>query len=216
MPTWPHLVRNKCYYINQDVNACYMRDAWYEWSFSNFEFRISNRRTFLHAQNSKFKIQNLPRKGCVMSVLSAETQKQVEDALVKKGLLTAAKLKELKTKAEKQNTPFFSLLVTEGQVSNEDLTKTIAKVNNIPYVNLSGVIIDAEVLALLPRETAERYMAVPLGEMQKRLVVAMLDADNVQAVDFLSNKMIDIHDGCKYFGRWYANSDIFGADPCLA
>jgi len=32
-------------------------------------------------------------------------------------------------------------------------------------------------------------MAVPLGEMQSRLVVAMLDADNVQAVDFLSNKI---------------------------
>jgi type IV pilus assembly protein PilB len=32
-------------------------------------------------------------------------------------------------------------------------------------------------------------MAVPLGEMQHRLVIAMLDADNVQAVDFLSNKI---------------------------
>jgi len=32
-------------------------------------------------------------------------------------------------------------------------------------------------------------MAVPLGEMQHRLVVAMLDASNVQAVDFLSNKV---------------------------
>ena len=32
-------------------------------------------------------------------------------------------------------------------------------------------------------------MAVPLGEMQRRLVVAMLDADNVQAVDFLANKI---------------------------
>src|SRR3990167_7257459 len=32
-------------------------------------------------------------------------------------------------------------------------------------------------------------MAVPLGEMQNRLVIAMLDADNVQAVDFLSNKI---------------------------
>jgi type IV pilus assembly protein PilB len=32
-------------------------------------------------------------------------------------------------------------------------------------------------------------MAVPLGEMDKKLVVAMLDADNVQAVDFLSNKI---------------------------
>ena len=28
-----------------------------------------------------------------------------------------------------------------------------------------------------------------LSEMQNRLVVAMLDADNVQAVDFLSNKI---------------------------
>ncbi len=32
-------------------------------------------------------------------------------------------------------------------------------------------------------------MAVPLGTMQNRLVVAMLDADNVQAVDFLSSKI---------------------------
>jgi type IV pilus assembly protein PilB len=32
-------------------------------------------------------------------------------------------------------------------------------------------------------------MAVPLGEMQHRLVVAMLDADNVQAVDYLSNRI---------------------------
>jgi type IV pilus assembly protein PilB len=124
-----------------------------------------------------------------MSVLSAATQKQVEDSLVSKGLLTTDKLKELKAKAVSQNTPFFSLLVAEGQVSNEELTKTVAKINNVPYVNLSGVIIDPEVLALLPRDTAERYMAVPLGEMQKRLVVAMLDADNVQAVDFLSNKI---------------------------
>jgi type IV pilus assembly protein PilB len=32
-------------------------------------------------------------------------------------------------------------------------------------------------------------MAVPLGVMQNRLVVAMLDADNIQAVDFLSTKI---------------------------
>ncbi|HEY9712104.1 MAG TPA: GspE/PulE family protein, partial [Chroococcales cyanobacterium] len=49
--------------------------------------------------------------------------------------------------------------------------------------------IDPDILDLLPQEIAERYMAVPLGEMQQRLVVAMLDADNVQAVDFLSNKI---------------------------
>lgn len=124
-----------------------------------------------------------------MSVLSADTQKQVEQALVKDGKIAQDKLDELVKKAEKDHAPLLGLLVSEGHVSNEDLTKTIAAITNVPYVNLSTARIDPEILSLLPRETAEQYMAVPLGEMQHRLVVAMLDADNVQAVDFLSKKI---------------------------
>ena len=124
-----------------------------------------------------------------MSVLSTAAQKQVEDTLVKDEVLTKDKLTELKTAAEKESTPLLSFLVTNGHVTDEAMTKTIAHVTKVPYVNLSSAHIDPEVLELLPQEVAERYMAVPLGEMQNRLVVAMLDADNVQAVDFLSNKI---------------------------
>lgn len=124
-----------------------------------------------------------------MSVLSAKTQSQVEDKLVADGLISKEKLAEVKAKADKENTPLFSMLVHEGFVPNETLTKTIAFITRVPYVNLMNALIDPEVLALLPQDIAERYMAVPLGEMHNRLVVAMLDADNVQAVDFLSNKI---------------------------
>ncbi len=124
-----------------------------------------------------------------MSVLSAANQQQVEDELVQAGVLTTEKLEELKKKSEAEHSPILSLLLSEGSVSNEDLTKAIAKVTNVPYVNLSQAAVDAKILKLLPQDIAERYMAVPLGEMQHRLVVAMLDADNVQAVDFLSNKI---------------------------
>lgn len=124
-----------------------------------------------------------------MSVLSTAAQKQVEDSLVKDGVLSKEQLADLKDKAEKENTPFLSYLTTSGLIPDEALTKTIAHVTKVPYVNLSGARIPIEVLDLLPQEVAERYMAVPLGEMQNRLVVAMLDADNVQAVDFLSNKI---------------------------
>jgi len=124
-----------------------------------------------------------------MSVLSVTIQKQVEETLVEQGLVSAEAMQELKTKSQKQHAPLFGLLVSEGKVSNEALTKTIARVNKVPYVNLSESHIDPKLLSLLPRDIAERYMAVPLGEMQHRLVVAMLDADNVQAVDFLSNKI---------------------------
>jgi len=124
-----------------------------------------------------------------MSVLSATAQQQVEDSLVAQKLISAEELTQLHERSDKENTPILSLLVNEAHVSDEDLTRTTAKVSNVPYVNLSDAKIDGDVLALLPQEIAERYMAVPLGEMQHRLVVAMLDADNVQAADFLSNKI---------------------------
>lgn len=124
-----------------------------------------------------------------MSVLSASTQEQVEQALVHDGLISKAKIDDLKKKAEDSHTPLLSLIVSEGGVTEEDLTKATAQVAKVPYVNITNTHVDPKVLDLLPQDLAERYMAVPLGEMQHRLVVAMLDADNVQAVDFLSNKV---------------------------
>lgn len=124
-----------------------------------------------------------------MSVLSAATEQQVEDALVNGSMVTADRLKEARDAANKQHEPIFSYMVKNHYITDEQLTKANATITKVPYVNLLTARVDPTVLNLLPQDTAERYMAVPLGEMQHRLVVAMLDADNVQAVDFLSNKI---------------------------
>ncbi len=124
-----------------------------------------------------------------MSVLSVDSIQQLNDALVSGGMLTAEKMEEGKAAAAKAGEPLVSYLLKNNFINDEQLTKAHAALTNVPYVNLTTAKIDPKILALLPQETAERYMAVPLGEMQHRLVVAMLDADNVQAVDFLSNKI---------------------------
>lgn len=124
-----------------------------------------------------------------MNVLSPTTQQHVEEMLVKSGAITDDKLVEIKEKAKSSSEPLFGLLLSEGHINDEQLTKTLATVSKVPYVNLSKARIEPKTLDLLPQDIAEHYMAVPLGKMQNRLVVAMLDADNVQAVDFLSNKI---------------------------
>ncbi len=124
-----------------------------------------------------------------MNILSPTTQQNVEDELIADGLISNNQLNLLKNEAKKQNQPVFSLLLKEGHITDEQLTKALAETSNVPYVNLSKARINPRTLELLPQDIATRYMAVPLGEMQNRLVVAMLDADNVQAVDFLSNKI---------------------------
>jgi type IV pilus assembly protein PilB len=124
-----------------------------------------------------------------MNLISPVTQSKVEDVLVADGVISELELEKFRRDAKQAKQPLVSLLVNSGRISDEQLTKALAEVNNLPYVNLSNVHVEPKILALLPQDVAEHYMAVPIGEMQNRLVVAMLDAGNVQAVDFLSNKI---------------------------
>jgi type IV pilus assembly protein PilB len=124
-----------------------------------------------------------------MSILSAATEQQVTNILVSENMLTADKLSEAKFACAKAGQSLLGYLVKNNIISEEQLTKANATVTKMPYVNLLSAKINSDILQLLPKDIAERYMAVPLGEMHHSLVVAMLDADNVQAVDFLSNRI---------------------------
>lgn len=130
-----------------------------------------------------------------MAVITEELQGKLEQLLVSEGALTKEQLEEHRKSAKTSGTPILTELLQSQLVDNETLTKATAKVSSLPYVNLTDATISQQVLSLLSQEIAERYMAVPLGELgegpssAKRLAIAMLDANNVQAVDFLANKI---------------------------
>jgi type IV pilus assembly protein PilB len=124
-----------------------------------------------------------------MSVISAASGQKVEKTLVSLGMLSEDKLIEAKKLADEKKEPLIGYLINNKYITDEQLTKANATITKVPYVNLTAAKVDPTILKLLPQDIAERYMAVPLGQMQHRLVVAMLDADNVQAVDFLSNRI---------------------------
>ncbi|HET9412270.1 MAG TPA: GspE/PulE family protein [Candidatus Saccharimonadales bacterium] len=124
-----------------------------------------------------------------MSILTDDNQKKLEALLISEKLTTEDALKKFRKQAQAESKPLFVLLVENKVITNEVLTRLIAQVSGVPYVDLSQALIDQTVLDLLPRDIAEHFMAVPLGEVQNRLAVAMLDANNVQAVDYLANKI---------------------------
>ncbi len=129
-----------------------------------------------------------------MATLTDELQTKLEQLFISSGVLTKEKLDEHKEVAKKKGVPLIAELVQSKALTDEDLTKSTASVSGVPYVNLTEATITPDVLKLLSKDIAERYMAVPLGELrgqgsQTKLAVAMLDANNVQAVDFLTNKI---------------------------
>jgi type IV pilus assembly protein PilB len=124
-----------------------------------------------------------------MALLTGDIQEKLINLLIDEGLVTKDVLLGAQASSTKSTKPLLGVLTEEHIVDDEMLTHAIAQVSGVPYVNLTNSIIDQNVLALLPEDIAERFMAVPLAEVQNRLAVAMIDANNVQAVDYLSNRI---------------------------
>ena len=124
-----------------------------------------------------------------MALLTDDIQEKLIKLLVDEGLVSSVVLDAAKLEATSASKPLFSLLAEQQIVDDELLTHAIAQVSGVPYVNLANTIIDQNILSLLPEDIAERFMAVPLAEVQNRLAVAMIDANNVQAVDYLANRI---------------------------
>ncbi len=124
-----------------------------------------------------------------MALLTSDIQDKLVGLLISEGLVEEAKLQEAGAKSAASNKPLLAILTEDDIVDDEMLTHAIAQVSGVPYVNLTSSLIDQNVLSLLPEDIAERFMAVPLAEVQNRLAVAMIDANNVQAVDYLANRI---------------------------
>lgn len=122
-----------------------------------------------------------------MALLTTDMQDKLVTLLSEEGLVSADVLQAATEESTSNNKPLFALLTERHIIDDEMLTHAIAQVSGVPYVNLTNSVIDQHVLDLLPEDVAERFMAVPLAEVQNRLAVAMVDASNVQAVDYLAS-----------------------------
>ena len=124
-----------------------------------------------------------------MALMTNEIQDKLIRLFEDEGLVAKDVLEAATAESKQANKPLLGVLTTKGVIDDELLTHAIAHVSGVPYVNLNNSMVDQSVLSLLPSDVAERFMAVPLAEVENRLAVAMVDASNVQAVDYLANRI---------------------------
>lgn len=122
-----------------------------------------------------------------MALLTDDIQEKLVDLLISEGLVQESSMRQAEQEAKQTGKPLLSVVADKQLAHSEMLTHAIAQVSGVPYVNLTNSLIDQSILSLLPEDIAERFMAVPLAEVQNRLAIAMIDANNVQAVDYLAN-----------------------------
>lgn len=121
-----------------------------------------------------------------MTLITNDIQERLSKLLVEEGLLRAEVVTESLEKSRQLEKTFVAYLLENKILDNEVIVHAISYVSGIPYVNLENTTIPQDILDLVTLEVAERNMAVPIAEVQGRLAVAMLDATNIQAVDYLT------------------------------
>ncbi|MEK7147812.1 MAG: hypothetical protein AAB758_00785, partial [Patescibacteria group bacterium] len=116
-------------------------------------------------------------------------ESQLENFITDSGLISKKDLEEAKAVAEEKNLSIGKVLVTRGILSDDDLRRAQAYVIGIPFVDLKNQKIDFEVLSLIPEPIARNHNIVAFKKNPDSLEVAMLDTDDLTAIDFIKKKV---------------------------
>lgn len=111
-------------------------------------------------------------------------RKRLGDLLVEANVLTEDQLQHALA-IKQPNERLGDVLIKEQLVTEQTLIEVLEFQLGIPHVNLGQFPIDLEIIQLVPKEIAKRYLLVPLRKEKNKLFVAMADPMDYFAIEEL-------------------------------
>ena len=107
------------------------------------------------------------------------------ELLLRDQIISPEQLQRAQEESRKSGDRLGNSLIKTGAIPEEDLTQFLSKQYGVPAVNLAEFDIDAEVIALVPKDVALRHRVVPVNRAGSSLIVAIADPSNILAIDDL-------------------------------
>ena len=111
------------------------------------------------------------------------TRAKMGEVLVRDGLITSEQLRWALHEQHVSGGKVGEVLVRALILTEDQIAEALAKREGIPHVDLTTLEIDRAAVALIPARTAQREVMIPIGFREGRLLVAMADPLDVQAID---------------------------------
>jgi len=105
------------------------------------------------------------------------------------GLVTRKDFEGSEKEAETKKISIGEVLVNKGKLNEDDLRRIQAYVLGIPFVDLKSQKVDFQVLSLIPEPIARNHNIVAFKATPTDLEVAMLDTDDLSAIEFVKKKV---------------------------
>lgn len=116
-------------------------------------------------------------------------EKQLEDFILDSGLVSKADLNSAIKEAEGKKESVGKVLINNGKLTEDDLRRMQAYILGIPFVDLKDEKLPIDVLSLIPEPIARNHNIVAFKKTDTALEVAMLDTEDLTAIDFIKKKV---------------------------
>ena len=104
------------------------------------------------------------------------------------GLVSAKDFDTAEIEAKKTGQQVGDILKAKNAIGEDELRRTYAYILGIPFVSLVGTTIKYDVLSMIPEPVARRNNIIAYNHSAEELEVAMLDTDDLAAIDFIKKK----------------------------
>jgi len=116
-------------------------------------------------------------------------EKQLKEFILDSGLVTKADISHAEEVSKKKGENIGDVLVSSGKLTDDNLRRIQAYVIGIPFVDLKKQKVPFETLSLIPEPIARTNNIVAFKKTEDTLEVAMLDTDDLSAIDFVKKKV---------------------------
>jgi type IV pilus assembly protein PilB len=113
----------------------------------------------------------------------AEKKRDLREALVSSGLLTAEQVHEAVEEGRRAGESMLKTILRKKLLDEGTVIKFLEEVMGFPRVSLASYLVDQKTLDAIPPAVVKKYGVVPLFLMENTLSVAMMDPFDVKALD---------------------------------
>lgn len=116
-------------------------------------------------------------------------ERKLSEFLLDSNLVTRKDLDGASIVSHEKKISLSDALLNSGKINADDLRKVQAYILGVPFVDLKAQKLDFETLALIPEPIARNHNIVAFKKDAGNLEVAMLDIDDLGAIDFIRKKV---------------------------
>lgn len=109
--------------------------------------------------------------------------KEIGRLFIERGLISEGQLQEALAESQRVGGLLGRVLIDLGYVTDADLVRALTEQVGLEFVDLSQMDVPEALTSSIPADVAWRYLALPVGERDGKLLVATSDPQNSTAFD---------------------------------